>query len=279
MIPFIVARQGILNTPQMIYSKHSLHDDERRALLDVAESACHVDTIPGFKSWIAGPVRAYFPHERMVCAVGQLYGDEIRVRHLLGVNCPESCLRRFDCITRCSERRVVQRWLSQYRAQVINTADMPHQLSPLELENAMGAGLSNIAAFGCLDVGGQGGTYFSFGRIPGLLNSRHAYKLELLVPCLHQTLTRLFHPCSGQLPASAHHDRLLTRREHEILALVAAGMSNRAIAEKLSRSELTVQNHVHAILKKLGVRNRVGAVASYRAFVPDVAAQSGAGTG
>lgn len=48
---------------------------------------------------------------------------------------------------------------------------------------------------------------------------------------------------------------------------MSTGMSNRAIAEKLSRSELTVQNHVHAIFKKLGVRNRVAAVASYRSVL------------
>lgn len=264
----------------MIYAKYSLHDDEKHALMNVAETACRVDSITEFKSWISGPVRAFFPHERMVCAVGHLFGEEIRIRHLLGVNCPESCLERFDRITNCRERRIVQRWLSQYRAQIINAADM-QQLSPQEQENVTTVGLRNLAAFGCLDVGGQGGTYFSFGQIPGLLTSRHAFKLELLMPYLHQTLTRLFHRSSAQLPGTPASRTMLTRREQEILALMATGMSNREIAEKLSRSELTVQNHVHAIFKKLGVRNRVAAVTSYRALVPPVfdPRQSEAGTG
>lgn len=255
----------------MIYAKHSLDDIEKRALLHVAESGFSVVTIPDFKAWISDPVKAYFPHESMICAVGQLFGEEIRIRHLLGVNCPPSCIERFDRITSCRERRIVKRWLSQYRAQIVNAADMHEQLSPLERENAVAAGVNNLASFGCLDGGGQGGTYFSFGRIPGLLTSRHAFKLEMLMPYLHMTFTRIVHCGSGHTDEAVHRSATLTRREQEILALMSTGMSNRAIAEKLSRSELTVQNHVHAIFKKLGVRNRVAAVATYRSVLPLIA--------
>jgi len=255
----------------MIYSQYSLNDVEKRALLTVAESSFAVASIADFKEWIAGPVRTYFPHEVMVCAVGQIFGEEIRIHHLIGVNCPEACLQRFDRLTSCRERSIVRRWLSQYRAQIINTADMQGRLTPQENANIAAVGLTNLAAFGCLDVGGQGGTYFSFGQIPGVLTGRHAFKLEMLMPYLHQTLTRLFHHNSDQLAETPQRSTTLTRREQEILTLMATGMSNRAIAEKLSRSEATVQNHVHAIFKKLGVRNRVAAVASHRALVPLVA--------
>ena len=255
----------------MIYSKYTLDDAEKQALLGIAESAFSVSTIADFKQWIAGPVKAYFPHERMVCAIGQLFGEEIRIHYLFGVNYPESCIKRFDRITNCRERSIVQRWLTQYRAQIINAADMHKQLSPQERENALAVGVDNLAAFGCLDLGGQGGSYFSFGQIPELLTCRHAFKLEMLMPYLHLTLSRVVHASGGQLCEGTPHVRVLTRREQEILALMSTGMSNRAIAERLSRSELTVQNHVHAIFKKLGVRNRVAAVASYRAVMPPLA--------
>lgn len=52
----------------------------------------------------------------------------------------------------------------------------------------------------------------------------------------------------------------LTARETEILALMAAGMNNREIADALGPSEGTVKNHVSSILSKLGVRDRVRAV-------------------
>jgi len=52
----------------------------------------------------------------------------------------------------------------------------------------------------------------------------------------------------------------LSAREHEVLELLAQGMSNRNIAENLFSSEKTVKNHVSNILKKLSVNDRTQAV-------------------
>jgi len=48
----------------------------------------------------------------------------------------------------------------------------------------------------------------------------------------------------------------LTKREREIVALVAEGLRNTAIAERLLISEATVRNHLTSILSKLGLSNR-----------------------
>ena len=52
----------------------------------------------------------------------------------------------------------------------------------------------------------------------------------------------------------------LTRREIELLELVAEGLPNTAIAQKLSVSENTVKYHLKKIFQKLGVQNRTEAV-------------------
>jgi DNA-binding NarL/FixJ family response regulator len=52
----------------------------------------------------------------------------------------------------------------------------------------------------------------------------------------------------------------LTAREVEIVRLMAAGYSNREIAEALHLVEGTVKNHISSILSKLGVRDRTRAV-------------------
>lgn len=54
----------------------------------------------------------------------------------------------------------------------------------------------------------------------------------------------------------------LTRREIEVLALVAQGMSNHAIAGRLHLTEGTVKSHLARIYAKLGVESRTAAVAA-----------------
>jgi DNA-binding NarL/FixJ family response regulator len=74
-----------------------------------------------------------------------------------------------------------------------------------------------------------------------------------LGPAVSRQLARAF-TATGRAAAAT-----LTAREHEVLVLLAAGLSNREIAHRLSISERTARTHVSSILDKLGLRSRTQA--------------------
>ncbi len=67
-------------------------------------------------------------------------------------------------------------------------------------------------------------------------------------------------PRVGEQPEGLHG---LTRREHEVLAQVAQGISNQEIARKLCISEQTVKTHLTRIFAKLEVKNRLAAALTF----------------
>ncbi|MEW2300899.1 response regulator transcription factor [Streptomyces sp. NPDC006655] len=95
-----------------------------------------------------------------------------------------------------------------------------------------------------------------------LVTVRAVLRGEVMVaPSLTRRLVERFvrqPPTSG----SAQRGRLaaLTEREREVLALVARGLANGEIAERLFVGETTVKTHLGRVLTKLGLRDRIHAV-------------------
>ncbi|MFI9202367.1 response regulator [Streptomyces sp. NPDC053048] len=80
------------------------------------------------------------------------------------------------------------------------------------------------------------------------------------------TTTRLMNSLRGEsteesAPAGPEDERLatLSPREHDVLALIGEGLTNRQIAQRLFLSEKTVKNHISRMLAKLGVERRIQA--------------------
>ena len=69
----------------------------------------------------------------------------------------------------------------------------------------------------------------------------------------------------GKLPDALR----MTKREREIVVLIAEGLSNKEIAQRLNLSTYTVKSHVHNILEKMALHSRLEiATYSYRETGP-----------
>ena len=116
-------------------------------------------------------------------------------------------------------------------------------------ENLLGAMKAGAKAYILKGVAGR-----ELLRIVRLVLSGESYVPPALAASL---LTDLGKPSAQKRAADARDE--LTEREIDILQLLAKGMSNREIAEKLFLSEKTVKHYVTNILQKLQVHNRVEA--------------------
>jgi DNA-binding NarL/FixJ family response regulator len=97
-------------------------------------------------------------------------------------------------------------------------------------------------------------------RVAGLLLGGDDYLVKPFDP--DELLARVTSLLRRTTPGAASPSTALTRREREIFELLAEGLGNAAIAERLAISPKTVSTHVGNIYGKLGVRTRVQALAA-----------------
>lgn len=84
---------------------------------------------------------------------------------------------------------------------------------------------------------------------------------SVLDPSLHDQVVRMVQHQSG--PSAANKIKSLSHQEQRVVALLASGLTNKEIGEKLSLSEKTVKNYLANIFEKLGITRRSQAAALY----------------
>jgi LuxR family maltose regulon positive regulatory protein len=99
------------------------------------------------------------------------------------------------------------------------------------------------------------------------LEARQSDRLDAAGRISVSYLARLLAAVAQEATAPAADERLpepLSERELEVLALIAAGNSNKEIARKLYVSTGTVKTHINRLYRKLGARSRTQAIARAR---------------
>jgi DNA-binding NarL/FixJ family response regulator len=121
-----------------------------------------------------------------------------------------------------------------------------------ELDPEVGAAVIAAGAAGLME------RHVERWSVPDLL--RRAAAGELILPATHLTslvdlvrVSRIDQGGGSKIEA-------LTRREREVLALLADGRTTQEVADALSISVMTVQSHVKNVLAKLGVHSKVEAI-------------------
>jgi DNA-binding NarL/FixJ family response regulator len=78
--------------------------------------------------------------------------------------------------------------------------------------------------------------------------------------CPPQLCMALFKSVAGAgrfLPGVQKIDQRLTRRQRELMPMIARGLTNKEIASHLNLSEQTVKNHIHRLLRRVGASDRL----------------------
>jgi len=129
----------------------------------------------------------------------------------------------------------------------------------------LSADVSDDAMMQAVDAGACG--YVSKAATAEELTTaiRRAGDGEFLLPAA--TMTRLLSRQREARRSAAAREKIaeeLTTREHEVLKMMASGLDNYDIADKLGIGYGTVRSHVRGVLEKLGARSRLQAVALAR---------------
>ena len=133
---------------------------------------------------------------------------------------------------------------SERGTRLLAAAETLRETTGVDRPAARGANQERTVAALCSVLGADG---FARAWEAGRRLPLHEIVADALAPA---------EPAAPQIPPSGTRSGPLTRREREVAALIARGLTNRQIAEELFIAERTADTHVEHILAKLGIGSR-----------------------
>lgn len=241
--------------------KKGLDENEIKMLMAVVESSLHVKNKQQFMVWVQGELKNIFPHEIMLSFMKDFLNGKVYKNKYFSIYVSDDL---FESVL-CGDGGVMDRVMAIWRRS-LSPCLIDSSLSRTYDEESIASimhkyGFNNIASHGMHDVNGEILSFFCFMQIPGDINERHAYLLEMLTPYVHKALIHAMASDHANEKNIQCYGGLITHREKEILKWVKAGKSNWEIAIILDISPRTVKNHVCNIIKKMSAQNRGHAVA------------------
>jgi transcriptional regulator EpsA len=240
----------------------SLTAAEREHFAEALESSLRVQRMSQFFVWAQGPLQQLLPHEILVLGASIGAGTSVAFHKLASTRYFTE--RHFAEVCRPGNGLIVKmmsRWNRIGTPLLVSPSLRTWGCDEDWLTLAQACELKNVAAHGMRSMAGRVATFFSFSRVGCEFGARLHHLLALLLPHLHETLTRVLIE-EGRVSARVvRADCSVTDREAEILRWVRDGKTNHDIAHILEVSPFTVKNHIHKILRKMGVENRSHAVA------------------
>jgi transcriptional regulator EpsA len=245
-----------------------LDRQEEEHLIRVLEAGVNLADARHFYMWAQGALQGLIPHKVLVC-LQMAQSQVIRLDSFHSPHLPKHMIEELtssqgssilQLLKACPASSKKPQWLEfEGFSTDLNLQRHTQRLLDVGLSNALVLGTPLFA-----------GTYTQFMFLdvkPTLTPQRTAYLLELMLAQLHLAYWRCIVPQQGvndQFEATAVP---LSVRELDILRWVAVGKSNQEIAELLYISPFTVKNHVHNILKKLKVKNRMQAASMHHSLI------------
>lgn len=247
-------------TASMSEISQLLSDAEMRLCLDISDALVQIESSNDFTFLVEHRVRRLIDHECSVC--GFIDTGTYTVSNMLVMDYPQGFL---DAIMYPSdsgkviESPLVKTWSRESRVVYVNDYLAFNPRYARWTEAATKHHLKNMMVNGMQNPGDHRFSYFNFANHHRQVTEKEQRLMRVLTPHMHLALMRIQN--NAQLARPDSPINLLSKREREVLNFIEKGLSNQQIAEHLCISPYTVKNHIRKIFEKLGVNNRVAAIA------------------